>query len=309
MNQKSSNNDRKRNHLPQLKQIYESPPIPQQLSKVIQEVMKQAEKEKQEEISAKKLRGTWKIWPGKRFAGVAAAAVLFIAAFGVGVNTSESFAGTMEDIPVLSNLVKVLTVREIRDTEESIDMNIKIPGIAGLKDKELQNKINREVYEKVSNAVEESKRQILADKEAWLATGGKEEDYRPMEIQVDYEVKSITNNILSFMVWKTQTGASAYFDEFYYNYDLNENRELTLEDLLGADYIDKANKQISEEIKERSKEEGAMYWDGSDGFEGFQTIVPEQSFYVNENGNPVIIFNKYEIAPGYMGIQEFEITK
>ena len=41
----------------------------------------------------------------------------------------------------------------------------------------------------------------------------------------------------------------------------------------------------------------------------FKTITDETPFYINESGNPVIVFAKYEIAPGYMGYQEFEITK
>ena len=41
---------------------------------------------------------------------------------------------------------------------------------------------------------------------------------------------------------------------------------------------------------------------------GFQGIKPDQSFFINDRGNPVIVFEKYEIAPGSMGIQEFEIT-
>ena len=34
-----------------------------------------------------------------------------------------------------------------------------------------------------------------------------------------------------------------------------------------------------------------------------------QNFYINSNGKVVIVFEKYEIAPGYMGIQEFEIDE
>ena len=32
-----------------------------------------------------------------------------------------------------------------------------------------------------------------------------------------------------------------------------------------------------------------------------------QPFYLGVDGNPVVMFEEYEIAPGYMGIQEFEI--
>ena len=36
-------------------------------------------------------------------------------------------------------------------------------------------------------------------------------------------------------------------------------------------------------------------------------IRPDQPFYINHAGNPVIVFEKYEIAPGYMGAPEFEV--
>ena len=41
---------------------------------------------------------------------------------------------------------------------------------------------------------------------------------------------------------------------------------------------------------------------------GFETIEAEPDFYVNEKGNPVIVFEKYAIAPGAMGEVEFEIA-
>ena len=45
----------------------------------------------------------------------------------------------------------------------------------------------------------------------------------------------------------------------------------------------------------------------SDFFELFEKIAPEQKFYINENYKLVIVFDKYEVAPGYMGVVEFEI--
>ena len=35
----------------------------------------------------------------------------------------------------------------------------------------------------------------------------------------------------------------------------------------------------------------------------------EHNFYWNENGDLVIPFDKYEVAPGYMGTPEFTIEK
>ena len=49
-----------------------------------------------------------------------------------------------------------------------------------------------------------------------------------------------------------------------------------------------------------------MYFTKEEG--GFSGIENEyQDFYINENKKAVIVFQKYEIAPGYMGIQNFEI--
>ena len=40
---------------------------------------------------------------------------------------------------------------------------------------------------------------------------------------------------------------------------------------------------------------------------GFQEITDEVNFYVNESGKLVIVFDEYEVAPGYMGAVSFEI--
>ena len=33
------------------------------------------------------------------------------------------------------------------------------------------------------------------------------------------------------------------------------------------------------------------------------------NFYINADGNPVVCFEKYEVSPGFMGVQEFVIEK
>ena len=39
----------------------------------------------------------------------------------------------------------------------------------------------------------------------------------------------------------------------------------------------------------------------------FQTITGDTTFYLNEKGNLVIVFQEGEVAPMYMGAVEFEI--
>ena len=39
----------------------------------------------------------------------------------------------------------------------------------------------------------------------------------------------------------------------------------------------------------------------------WQGIKEDQNFYFDAGGNLVIVFDEYEVAPGYMGSVEFEI--
>lgn len=39
----------------------------------------------------------------------------------------------------------------------------------------------------------------------------------------------------------------------------------------------------------------------------FKSIKKDQSFYINKDGKLVIVFQKYEVTLGYMGVSEFII--
>lgn len=65
---------------------------------------------------------------------------------------------------------------------------------------------------------------------------------------------------------------------------------------------------ISENIKTQMREqmvadEGVIYFlDDEDMPEfNFQSITEQTNFYFNESGELVIVFDEYEVAPGYMG--------
>lgn len=243
----------------------------------------------------------------RRITGAAAAIVIMVGTcFGVTVNVSPAFAATVSEIPVLRGLANIFTVQEIHEESSVYAVDVKVPAVEGLEDEELQNKINALVQQKVDDVVEDAKYDIQEEKEMWLRLGGKEEDYMIQEIRVDYEVYCLNEDYISFAVFKTETAASAYFDYYYYNYDLKTGEEITLEAVLGEGWADTADMQIRKEIQERSKDPDACFFEGEEGFTG---VGDGTWFYINEKGNPVVVFNKYEIAPGYMGTQEFEIKK
>lgn len=242
-----------------------------------------------------------------RTMGIAVAAIsIFSLGLGVGVNANPVFAETVSGIPVLREIAEIFTIEEQHEENSVYATDVKIPAIEGIAEKKLQDKINDLVKTQIDSAVEETKAEMQAEKEMWLRLGGKEEDYMVQEIIIDYEVYSLTEKYVSFAVFKTETSASAYSVHSYYNYDLETGEALTLEAILGKDYETIANEQVLAGIAERSKEKDAYFFEGEEGFNG---VTKDQAFYINEAGNPVIVFNKYEIAPGYMGVQEFEIVR
>ncbi|MGL5259500.1 MAG: RsiV family protein [Lachnospiraceae bacterium] len=42
---------------------------------------------------------------------------------------------------------------------------------------------------------------------------------------------------------------------------------------------------------------------------GFKTIDETTNFYLNKDGDVVIVFEKYQYTPGYMGTPEFIIKR
>lgn len=64
-------------------------------------------------------------------------------------------------------------------------------------------------------------------------------------------------------------------------------------------------------IEQHKADNNKFYWvagiEQKAAVELFEKISKEQDFYINTENKLVISFNKYEIAPGVMGIVEFVI--
>ena len=74
-------------------------------------------------------------------------------------------------------------------------------------------------------------------------------------------------------------------------------------------YIDIISENIKAQMKEQMKDENNVYWleDEMMGDENFSKIDKNQRFYITKDTQLVIAFDKYEVAPGYMGNPEFII--
>ena len=299
------------------KQMYTQTPIPTELTERMHQTLQthalpnqkpntaeieqnQDEKEKMRSERRKVIR--MKQWNWKKTTGIVAACAVL--AFTAGLNISPTFAEDMQNNAVIGEISKVLTFRsyDFADADKQISADIpqvEAEGNGYTKD------INEEILRIVADYEAQANADIAAYKEAFLATGGTEEEFEAKNIQVDvdYEVKSENDSYLSLVLTAYENWSNAYTVQYFYNINLKDDTEITLKDLLGEDYIQIANEQIQAQI---AADDSGLYFDQAMG--GFTTITNDTNFYINAEGNPVIVFAQYEIAAGAAGSPEFEIV-
>ena len=100
---------------------------------------------------------------------------------------------------------------------------------------------------------------------------------------------------------------AAHEERYYYNLDLAQNQNITLQMLLGDDWVQICNDAIQREIAASVDEQGfSMFFPADEG--GFVSVDENTAFYISADGTPVVTFPKYAIAAGAAGLPEFPIV-
>lgn len=320
------------------KGIYDSIEIPEELDQIVKQSIAEAEKRRREkekkEAGEKKTdhipaenqkKNGSKIthFPRRMASRITAAAAGAAIVFTIGLNTNQAFAETMQKVPGIGFFARVLTVRSYHQIDADYNINAEIPAIVETEHADSAGKqshtvksVNEQIEKIVDSYVADAKKEFEEYKEAFFATGGMEADWagRQMDLSVDYQIKYQDEAILSLELVTFKGWVSAQEERYYYNLDLKQDRLLSLKDVLGSGYVERCNKEIVRQIEARmAADENQMFFGfgpNDDGIaEGFATVDETTQFYVNENKEVVLVFPKYSIAPGYMGIIEFNMGK
>ena len=166
--------------------------------------------------------------------------------------------------------------------------------------------INQDILDRCNQYADAAVARAEEYRTAFLETGGTSEEWAAhnIKIKVDYEILQQDDAYLSFVVRGYENWSNAYNESRYYNLDLRTGKEVTLKDLLGDNYEALVNESIRQQIAEREQAGEIFFAEDAGGFKG---ISDNTKFYINTNHNPVIVFDKYEIANGAAGEIEFEI--
>ena len=231
-----------------------------------------------------------------------AAAACFVVVLG-GLNLSPTFAAAAGDVPVLGGLFQILTVRSYDEVKDGIDYDVSVPEVEA--DGAVSEAVNAQIQERVDAHLAQAQSDWEAYKDAYFATGGTEEDWgdREMNVIIDYEIKSQTDTTVSFVVNFGEGWISASQQRFCYNLDLENDRDITLADVLGEDWVNTCNDAVEAYI---AQDDSGLFYAPDQG--GFTTVDESTSFYMNEDGSVTLVFPEYSIAAGAAGIVEIPVA-
>ena len=272
-----------------LKKSYEEIPVPSSAHNAVLKGIQKGKKEK---------RITTMIKITKRSVLTTAAAVSIIT---IMANASPVTANAMEDIPVISAIAKVVTFRTFEDSNNNYEAKIEIPKVSmGQKD---NTKVNRSIEDYANQFIGEYEKQItdsLTGDGHYSVTSG-------------YEVVTDNTKYLSLRINTTVIMASGAEYVKIFTIDKTSGEVVSLNHLFQGDdmMLSKIGDNIKMQMEKQMEEDDSkIYFNKSDEtIEGFQGLKGEENYYFNEKGEIVIVFDEYEVAPGYMGVVEFTIPK
>lgn len=270
---------------------YDNIQIPQQLSSVVEDAISCG--------TGKRRCRPWKAVAACIPATMAACLVLLL-------NLSPSFAAGACSLPVVGDVCRIFVFREYHTQDEIKYIDAVIPQIENTGKTQLEQRVNLYIQQLIQNCLDESEARAKEYYDAFVATGGDPADFHPIGITVDYEVKYLTSQYVSLHIYHYETAIAAYQSDYYYTLDLESEKVLTLKDWFGNDYKQIVADSIRNTILTWPPEDQRELWTDIN----LEDLITEQrSFYLNEAGQAVVVFDKYELACGAAGRPEFVISQ
>lgn len=238
------------------------------------------------------------------FKKIGATAAVFVVSFIALLNVSPTIAHAAYQIPVIGDLCRIFTFKEYHFKDDIKYIDAKIPQIENTGKSDLEKRVNLEIQKKINDCITENEAVAKDYYKAFIETGGKPEDFIPVGITIDYDIKCINEKYASFVISQYETAFNAYNHEFYYNLDLESGRNLTLKDWYGNDYKEIVAESIENTIAGWSNEQKEMLWKD---ISIIDLISENTNFYINQDNQIVVVFARYEAAYGAAGTLEFII--
>lgn len=214
------------------------------------------------------------------------------------INATPTLAMALEAIPVLGSVVRVIDLRTYSWSWGDTGKSVQTPVLEG----------NSAAVDALDAETEELVRQ-MEERFHWYAAR-KYQGYVAEDISYDVIRDDDALFTLYFHTVINMGGSMNYCR--YFTLDKATGQMLLLSDLFQpeAKYVSVISREIRAQMAEHNNSGKPDFflpggiW--SDEY-CFQSIDPDQNFYINDENQLVIVFDEYEVASGSMGMPEFVI--
>ena len=302
-----NNSKNEQDLLESLKNSYQQIPVPEEARLRLLKGIRQAKDEMEEaELLAGSSKGRKRqiLVFAKRAAATAAAA---LAAITVLANSGPTTAMAMGKIPVIGAIADIVTFRTYESKEGTFEANLEIPEIS------LPSANSGEDTSGAVSAnqdIEEYANRLIAQYEEDLRASGGEGNY---SLHSTWDVVFENDRYVSIRIRTTQIMASGMESVKIFNVDKKTGETVPLKVLLKDDsqLLEAVSNNIKAQMRaQMAADESVTYFLDSETPEwDFKGLTGDESYYFDKNGQLVITFDEYEVAPGYMGAVEFTIPK
>lgn len=188
-----------------------------------------------------------------------------------------------------SNAKLELLKKEHYETDSAI-INLKRPQVINVKDERVKNCIDKLINQTINDFLNE-----LSDCD---------QEHKTIA-EITYQNYYSDDQLFSFSINFTQIMADSYLQKKFYTINLATGEVYNVEHFLGSDYQNIIKSTVQQQVKESiDKYPNLSYF--NDEINNL-TINIDQPFYLNKDKQVVIVFNQFQIAPGYMSLPEFII--
>lgn len=271
--------------------------IPDSVHERIEETLKSLPEKRTNNLTIKRYQTNEILRTAKTVLATAASfAIMTVVIF---PNLSKTYAAAVEDIPVIGEIVQIVTIRNHLDINETNHIDTEIPTINDPNNPKASDLINEDINSLTGEIIGRFSDELLKDETSHYGS-----------LHIDYQILTNTEKWFSLKVMVNETSADSNSYMRIYHIDRQKGQYVTFKDIFSAEKFADIEKIIINKIKTQlNEDENVTYWIEDDFVEIESFIKENSNFYFNENNDLVIVYNKFEIAPGSMGCPEIVLTQ
>jgi len=231
-----------------------------------------------------------------------------IVAFGAGVVLTAEYCSRFVDtnVPAEGNYLQ-MSVASITQKDNFFNIWAEYPQFNGV-----DAAFNQKIADLMNKQVDDFKTNAAANWEARRATATPDNPVpefpeQPFDFIATWTPTQINNSYLSFVinVYYFSGGAHGLNEVYAFNYDLNQQKEITINDFLGSsqDALDEvaslASQNVSSDLQSRGVQINTSTQQMID--QGTAATTENYKNFNFSNNALIVYFPQYQVAPGYIG--------